>query len=781
MVMMRALVSNIADKQKSNHPFFNGKDKAGFINFDTVLDLEKDKSNEFIKADVQNEKENVSPLNTDKENENSSINIFNEKPINGQQNQGVSFKGEHGTNSQDIQYNEETLIPHNKTEDSANKEDNVQNESVDYPNNEKEPDTNFKTVETTKTEDEKVQETSNLNPEKEQSNETNFFEQGKEENSTIKEENNGNEVLNAEYTVETKANSENENDSKKPKKEDETIQSESSVDSKGDLNEKDSSQHENMGSYIFTKKSPEKNEEDQDNQTVISDGFTKDTTDTDELQAEESKKELSGTENDLNKGHNGESDLQATEESKPIENQAEIEGVKTNKAPGLNNENECLMNISELPDSAFKYVALGAYNSITADGISSRKNVNIESWQKETEINQHFGNLKMQMTSAFEDRFSNIVLFLTGQKQYFNMRAMSAISNLLNAAGNTISTGVSAISNAGMKMVSFVSGLGSLVSQGILKISSVLGNLVNSVPIPNIPGVGSIRHIVTGMINKAISSVQSASLKFATILNKSLASGMASVFSRLNIFMNKVNLAISRTINTAQGFLAKSINLLNRLITRISTLLRSWFYYKALKFISGVKRKIVLSIRRLRYKTIAKIVRNTKKHIARLFAIVWVENNKSIISDNDSNTVERPNMLIKAVVLIRKSAKEINSANLAIFRFKLNGLVNSVYLISRIFSVNLLKAIWSLRNSYIPKIAAFVAGKINKLYNTVKQGAGVVRSRLTWLMSAVYSGVFKVISFIRSKAQQITDTTKNVAVSAKDLIVRRVRDFLMGT
>jgi hypothetical protein len=800
MVMMKAKVSNIADRKKSNLPFFNGKDKPGFFNFDTVLDWEKDKWNDIAKTSSQNDKDVNAQSSTVKEKENIVDHDFNEKEINDNQKQENSLSAD----TQNSGNNESTIKAEKNvaTEESDHKEVKEKNKSNDFENSFSSDTQNSENHESTiqaeenepkkeldhkedkqqiepndslaeMTGDNKVQETVKSNPETEQSPETNLFEPKQDKNSTLKEEKDGTEAIKSEDVHDTKQIVSNENDTSKAETKTETAQSDEQKNNIGEPNENEISQAKNDDKSFNTEKVPERNEEDQNSQKVLSDGSDVENMKDGELQANETNTE--------NQASDKESNVQATEETIHGEKQAEISGVNAEEIPVLHNDNEWFKNSSELPESNFKHVSLGAYDAISADSASKQKEVNNESQAKEEEVNQYSENIKIKMSSAFANQLSKIGLFLNAQKNSFNLTVITAIANFLRIAGITVNTGVTAVSRAGLNLFARINGLLSVIQQGVFRISSFVGNLIHSIPVPNIPGAGRIRNFVGGMINKAIYSIQAVSSKYKAILANSLSSGMTIIYSRLNLFLLKVNGLISAIMNAVNSFMVKSNILINQLILRVKSKLLILFSRKASKFVSMLKRRILLTIRRLRRKTLEGIKRNTKKHLARLYALVWIEKNKRSLLDNESSTEDSSSRLVPVVNLIRESAKGINSANLILFRFKLNIVKNTLNSASLLISENLLKTVWKEWVSLIPKVAVFIVDRILGLYNSFKLITAIVRSRLVWLMSAVFTGFKTTISFIHLKVSQFFDLVKNIALRSKDLIIRRVREMVMGT
>ena len=231
-------------------------------------------------------------------------------------------------------------------------------------------------------------------------------------------------------------------------------------------------------------------------------------------------------------------------------------------------------------------------------------------------IHRYVNNIRNSVRNFFVLRVSSIMARILEKQARLMLiitqfiGRLTTTANMITQQGMAMAAGIQArISLAILAASNFISNL-------LLGIRNEILNLVNSIPLPDLPGVDFLRTGLLAVVNLASNAIMGAISRVTGLLQNALSGALSAVgliLTTVNNYVSRIlNLVLSAIMRIQQSFIAIVNRLGNRVINMINGLLNTYIFPTLLRGENFLIRQVNLIKRSAQQK----IQANQRQHLS---------------------------------------------------------------------------------------------------------------------------------------------------------------------
>jgi hypothetical protein len=308
----------------------------------------------------------------------------------------------------------------------------------------------------------------------------------------------------------------------------------------------------------------------------------------------------------------------------------------------------------------------------------------------------------------------------------------------------------------------------------VLGIAGQITGLINSVPLPDIPGIGQIRAAAVNMLNRAAGVVNGAFSRFAGFIGWTLNAGMNLLDLLLTGFSRVVDMTLSLASSAILGVLDLIALALNRAVSRIVSSLQralTGLIFPMLNILEGFINRLVSRAEKI---AISLLRANRRRSLAALAEIVTpgtaAQRSEAPPTGNQTTGIRK----------IVQAALACNRLIVQTFVVLMGGLTTVIIRTIASIAARIFTVITGLIMQAIAKIAAAVIQAILMLNRLIQIIGSFLQELIRALTQAVITLVSTLLSLVQRGVERLIQFIMEALRRVAGFIGRFVQNLILG-
>lgn len=434
---------------------------------------------------------------------------------------------------------------------------------------------------------------------------------------------------------------------------------------------------------------------------------------------------------------------------------------------------EHLGRIVGAPQSPAKIQALAQAQLINSDYVQSTSQVSQIASTRRQQVSNYFSGARQSLTQFFITSVIAVQTLIAG-KQAEIITAMArtlvwirtAISGAL-ATASTIAQQIRARINQTLENIT------TTVQNRVQGIAGRITGLIDSIPLPDIPGIGQIRARAVGMLNRAAGFVNRAFGRFVGFVSRAFNAGMNLLGSFLNIITRFANLALSLATTAILNVMQMFARTINVVMAFIGSTLRGILFAVIFPILSSIEGMINRLISIVEQRAIGLLQRNRDEYLSALADIV------APLTPAGSVAVST----LTLIDVIRQLGQHAIQASRLIVQTVLSSIGAAIVAVIQAVAAEILRNVTMITGLVAQMIrmiiASFIRG-IQMLVQLIQTMSNFLRELIRTLTTAVQNLVAYMSSLIRRGANQLLQFVRNGLGQLINFLRRFVQNLILG-
>lgn len=455
---------------------------------------------------------------------------------------------------------------------------------------------------------------------------------------------------------------------------------------------------------------------------------------------------------------------------------APINSTSQTAAGGKENDRENpehLGRIAAAPQSPAKVQALAQAQLINSDYVQSTSQVSQIASARRQQVSNYFSSTRQGLTQFFITSVIAVQTLIAG-KQAEIIAAVArtfswirtAIAGTLQAA-NTLANQIRARINQALENIT------TTVQNRVQGIAGQITGLIDSIPLPDIPGIGQIRARAVNMLNRAAGFVNRAFGRFVNFVGRAFNAGMNLLGSFLSIIARFANVALSMVVTAILSVMQMIARTINRVMAFIGSTLRGILFTVIIPILSGIESMINRLISIAEQRAIGLLHRNRNEYLSSLADIIAPLTPVSSVAASTLTIID----------IIRQLGHDaIHNSRIVVQTFTslIGGTISIVIQAVASEIMRIISRITSMVTQVIHVIiAAFVRG-IQILVQLAQAMSNFLRELIRTLTSAAQNLVAYLRSLVQRGANRLLQFVQNGLRQLINFLRRFVQNLILG-
>ena len=245
--------------------------------------------------------------------------------------------------------------------------------------------------------------------------------------------------------------------------------------------------------------------------------------------------------------------------------------------------------IAAAPQSAAKIEALAQVQLINNDCVQSESQVSQIAAARRQQVNTYFSGARQGLSQFFIGSVIAVQTFIAGKQA----EIIAAVARTLAWIRTAITGALQAVQTiAGQiraRINQILESITTSVQNRVAGIAGQITGLIDSIPLPDIPGIGQIRAGAASMLNRAAGAVSGAFGRFFSFVGRAFNAGMNLLGSFLNIITQFANIALSAATAAILSVLQMITQMINRAVALLGSTLRGVLFAVLIPLLNGME------------------------------------------------------------------------------------------------------------------------------------------------------------------------------------------------
>lgn len=432
--------------------------------------------------------------------------------------------------------------------------------------------------------------------------------------------------------------------------------------------------------------------------------------------------------------------------------------------------------LAAAPASAHKAFVLAQAERIHADCDSSAGLVQALAAARRAEVSGRFAGVRAGLSGFIESRIDAVQGFVADKQA----RIGAVIANALATVTGAVSGALTTVQHMAAAVQASISGLvqravGS-VQSAIAGIVGRIGNLINSLPLPDLPGVAQARRLASGLLNRAVASVNAALGRVLGMIQGALAIGMGLLSRALASVQALITLVLTRISAALNRITAAVFSLFNRILSRVVGTLRRILYGTILPILARAERRVLHAITEQAQRALARIRANCRQQLTALAEAL----SGAAEPNGQAETTGSEREWRASVTQITQTARDNNAAIIQSFLDKTGGFLALLLTTLQSVATQIMAAVTA-------RIARFITAAVDYAAKVVQTLRGMVAAVTQFIANTITRAIAlfaRVVNYVRDlverPVQRLIEFAESVLSRIRGAIGRLVRRVVSG-
>jgi len=465
-------------------------------------------------------------------------------------------------------------------------------------------------------------------------------------------------------------------------------------------------------------------------------------------------------------GLSGSDRLQNTEAQIPQakENNTEDCEKETNHQPSPIGDS--MLKIISAPNSSLKPHAVKQALIIQASKTFSLRQIFGTGIIRRQMVNLYFQGIQSRLFSMIEGNIAGVRGFILGQKAMITSMSANAIGRVTGFVMNAINNGMQLGGVFAGTILSIVTNASASVLNRVNGTINQIRNLVNSFPLPSLPGVERLRNIAQNIVNRIAGTVQSALANSMAGLMSLLSRGISMIFSVINRIRLLLLNAFQSTLSVILTLVVRIYSFLDSIFIRVSAMLRVLLYTKILSFINQIRLLILQRIFQLEIESVVRINEETEGNLAAIASYLVPEDSGQKEREGDTK------QSVAAINLIGAKTLMNHLKTIILFRLRTLNMVTLFFSTLKNLSHLVIERVARVVLNIFPLIISRIVRGVLRITGIVQRVFRLIVGAGNMLVSSLIRVVTKINGWIQQPVNRIIDTARSAYNRVRQSVLR---------
>lgn len=390
------------------------------------------------------------------------------------------------------------------------------------------------------------------------------------------------------------------------------------------------------------------------------------------------------------------------------------------------------------------------------------------------QISAQFSGVRRGLSSFFTNSIAGVQTFIATKQADIAAASASVLRWVQTTISGTLAAAEAQSNQFRDRINGMIDSATASVQGRVEGIANQITDVINSVPLPDLPGVGRLRSIAVNLLNRAAGAVNGALRTVLGIIRSVFNAGMSLLGSFLRILRQFVDAALSLASSAIMSVMRLVFQALNRIVSFIVSILQRVLFGAIMPLLSRLETLIVQSITNAEKQALAQIRDNRKRHLEALAS--------ALAPGGKRDTAKATSMgsWTAAIQRITQNAIQNNRMIIQAFEEQTGGLITLI-----------VQALMAAAARIVAEIAARIAqafqmvlSKVIQLIQSFTRLMQDVGTFIRELIQAFIGSLTKVVDYVRSLIQNPIDQLIEFAQGALNrmfnFVRRLVRSLISG-
>ena len=420
--------------------------------------------------------------------------------------------------------------------------------------------------------------------------------------------------------------------------------------------------------------------------------------------------------------------------------------------PGRDTAVETLARISAAPDTLLKPHVMAQAELINTDSLATEVMIGELAEQRRRQVSLQFSAARDGMIGFVEGHIGSAQRFIVARQEQVTAATASAFAATEAAVLGTMATLEAQSARIAGVISSVVDSAATTAQTTVGGIAAQITNLINTIPLPDLPGVAQARRAAANLVNNAAVAVNNALGQVLNMIRRALSGGMQMLNSILRTFRHMIQQTFERMSRAINRLLRTLFQTLNRILNLIVSTLRRALYGVILPTLVRVENSVTRAISEQEQRSREEVRSNRQQHLDALAAAISLKGSGAQSGAAGAQTMSVGDW-VTAVEEIGQSALDNNRQILLSFIEQTSGFVALFITTLRSVIAQIIQAIISRVTQMISALIATVA----RFLQNIRQMVCAVIAFLQGLIQRFLTALERVVEFVRNTVQRPLD------------------------
>ena len=443
-----------------------------------------------------------------------------------------------------------------------------------------------------------------------------------------------------------------------------------------------------------------------------------------------------------------------------------------------NAESPGMGQITAAPDSPLKPHAVAQARLINNDCLQSEAQVARNAVTRRQQIGEHFSGVHRGLSGFLTKSIAGVRTFV-GTKQSEIVTASARTLAVIQMSIMSALQAAEARSNELREEINgVIEGITASVQERVGGIANQIVDVINVIPLPDLPGVAQARDAAVNLLRRAAGVVSGAVGQVLGFVRSAFNAGMNLLGSFLRLFRQLIDQALALASSAIQRIMQLVFQAMNQLLNLIVSTLESVLSGAITPLLNRLETLMIQAISNAEQQALAQIRANKARHLGALASAVNPAASGGEAGPARGGKTASMDNSIAAIREIGLNATQNNQMIIQSFEEQ------TASIIALIFQ-RLATTAGQIMQEIAARIAQAVEMIVSKAMQVIQGFAQLAQAVVTFIQSLIqaWTGALgRIVQYVRSLAQgpvdQIIEFAQRTLSRMRDFISRLIRNFI---
>ncbi|SEL12326.1 eCIS core domain-containing protein [Nitrosovibrio tenuis] len=440
-------------------------------------------------------------------------------------------------------------------------------------------------------------------------------------------------------------------------------------------------------------------------------------------------------------------------------------------------ESAGMEQITIAPDSPLKPHAIAQARLINNDCLHSEEQVAHSAATRRQQISEHFSGVRRGLSGFLTKSITGVRSLVTAKQSEIIAASARMLGSIRAVIVNALQAAEAQSNEIGEEINGAIESITASVQERVGGIADQIVNVINVIPLPDLPGVAQIRGAAVNLLRQAAGVVNGAIGQGIGFIRSAFNAGMNLLSSFFRVFKQLVDQALALAASAIQRMMQLIFQALNQLLHLIVSTLENALSSAIAPLLNRLEAALIQAVSRAEQHTLAQIRANRTQHLAALASAVnpaagggtgQPAANKAASMDDSIAAIRTIglNAIQNNRLIIQSFEEQTSSIAMLIFQ----GLTAAAGQIMQEISTRIAQAV------------EMIVSKVSQVIQSFMQLMQAVVTFIQTLIQAWAGALARIVQYVRSLAQhpvdQLIDFAQKTLSRMRDFISRLIQNFI---